>query len=74
MIEEVRLLVARIPRARLITLDSDNHMPLPQEPAFNVLVDAIERFIGESELADGDRHTTGQIGPAEGTDRLPKTL
>jgi pimeloyl-ACP methyl ester carboxylesterase len=56
--EEVRLLVAGIPRARLVTLDSDNHMPLPQEPAFNVLVDAIEGFIGESELIDGSRQTT----------------
>ena len=72
--EEVRLLVAGIPRARLVMLDSADHMPLPQAPAFDELVHAMERFIGESELTHGDRQTTEQTGPATGTEQSPKSV
>lgn len=41
-----RLLASGIPGARLVTLDSENHVPLQGEPSWDVLVSAIEDFFG----------------------------
>lgn len=41
-----RLLAASIPGARLVTLDSENHIPLHGEPSWEVLMSAIEDFVG----------------------------
>lgn len=41
-----RLLASSIPGARLVTLDSENHVPLYGEPSWDVLVSAIEEFLG----------------------------
>lgn len=40
-----RLLASAIPAARLVTLDSENHIPLHGEPSWDVLVTAIEDFL-----------------------------
>jgi DNA-binding winged helix-turn-helix (wHTH) protein/pimeloyl-ACP methyl ester carboxylesterase len=40
-----RLLASSIPGARLITLDSENHVPLYGEPAWDLLVSSIEDFV-----------------------------
>lgn len=40
-----RLLATRIPGARLVPLDSDNHIVLGDEPAWSVLVDEVRRFV-----------------------------
>jgi DNA-binding winged helix-turn-helix (wHTH) protein/fermentation-respiration switch protein FrsA (DUF1100 family) len=40
-----RLLASSIPGARLVTLDSENHIPLHGEPSWEVLVSAIEYFV-----------------------------
>lgn len=40
-----RELAARIPDARLVTLDSDNHIILADEPAWPVLVDELAAFL-----------------------------
>ena len=39
-----RQLAALIPHAEMMTIDSENHVPLPGEPAWEQLVSAIERF------------------------------
>lgn len=40
-----RMLAAAIPGARFVTLDSENHVPIQGEPAWEVLVSEIEAFV-----------------------------
>ena len=40
-----RLLATRIPGARLVPLDSDNHIVLGDEPAWQLFVDEVRRFM-----------------------------
>jgi len=49
---EGRLIAAGIPDARFMTLDSDNHVILPHEPAWAAMVEAIDAFLTEEEAAD----------------------
>jgi len=42
--EQGRLLAARIPGARLVTLESENHIPVPDDPAWARMMDEIESF------------------------------
>jgi pimeloyl-ACP methyl ester carboxylesterase/DNA-binding CsgD family transcriptional regulator len=44
--EEGRLLATRIPNARLLPLDSRNHLPLADEPAWPVFVRELREFLG----------------------------
>ena len=43
--EHARLLAKRIPGARLVPLDSDNHILLGDEPAWQVFVDEVRAFL-----------------------------
>ena len=43
--EQGRLLAASIPNATFVTLDSDNHVLLPDEPAWQVMVREIKSFL-----------------------------
>lgn len=51
--EEGRILASLIPRARLIPLDSENHVLTEDEPAWAVFVNELERFMprGAAEFA-----------------------
>lgn len=42
-------LASEIPGASLVTLETDNHVPLSREPATQRIVDCIEAFLHESE-------------------------
>lgn len=42
--EQGRLLATRIPGARLVTLESENHVPVPGDPVWPKLLDEIETF------------------------------
>lgn len=44
--EQGRLMASAIPGARFVTLDSENHVPLYGEPAWETFVSAIETFAG----------------------------
>ena len=46
-IEEGRLLASLIPDCRFVQLDSENHMPLADEPAWPRLLDEMQRFLAE---------------------------
>jgi DNA-binding NarL/FixJ family response regulator len=46
-IEEGRLLAGLIPDCRFVQLDTDNHMPLADEPAWSHVVGEIRRFLAE---------------------------
>jgi len=45
--EQGRLIAASIPKARLIPLDSENHILLPEEPAWTEFVSEMEAFLGD---------------------------
>ena len=55
--EEGRECAARIPGARLVCLDSDNHITLPDEPAWPVFVDELAAFL------EPDRFVAAVPGP-----------
>jgi len=59
-IEEGRLLAGLIPNCRFVQIDSENHMPLADEPAWPRLVDEIRKFLAEPTAA-----------PAAGRKALP---
>ncbi|HEX5508725.1 MAG TPA: LuxR C-terminal-related transcriptional regulator [Pseudolabrys sp.] len=46
-IEEGRALAALIPDCRFVQLDSDNHMPLADEPSWPRLLAELKRFLAE---------------------------
>ena len=48
-----RELAARIPSARLVPLDSDNHITLADEPAWPVFVDEVSAFLAPDRVAAG---------------------
>lgn len=47
-IEQGRLLASLIPDCRFVQLDSENHMPLGDEPAWSRLVTEVEAFLKET--------------------------
>jgi len=47
--EQGRLIASRIPRARLVALESRNHVLLPRDPAWAVFVGEVRRFLREEE-------------------------
>ena len=46
--EAGRVLATHIPNARLVTLESENHILLADEPAFARLLDEVHRFLSET--------------------------
>ena len=44
---EGQRLASMIPGARLLSLESANHLPLPEEPAWPVFIREVEAFIRE---------------------------
>ena len=51
--KEGRRIAAAVPSARLITLDSCNHLPLGHEPAFQVFIGEVLEFLGSRPLPMG---------------------
>jgi len=47
--EQGRLIASRIPGARLVALESRNHVLLPRDPAWAVFVSEVRRFLREEE-------------------------
>lgn len=61
-----RELATSIPDARLVTLDSDNHITLAHEPAWPVLLDELVTFLSPDRVACG---TSSVTAPRTLTDR-----
>jgi pimeloyl-ACP methyl ester carboxylesterase/DNA-binding CsgD family transcriptional regulator len=57
-IEEGRLLASLIPDCRVVQLDTDNHMPLADEPAWSQLVAEVRRFLAEPASGHTACHNT----------------
>jgi len=53
-VEEGRLLAALIPDARLVLLESANHILLADEPAWEVFLTEVESFLGIEPATAGD--------------------
>jgi len=51
-VDEGRLLANLIPDCRFVPLDSENHMPLPDEPEWPRLLGEVQKFLAETE-SDG---------------------
>jgi len=45
--DEGRRIAASIPNAKFVSLDSENHVPLPEEPAWHRFVGEIEAFLSD---------------------------
>ena len=48
-IDEARLLASLIPHCRFVQLDTENHMPLADEPAWEKLVAEVRSFLAQPE-------------------------
>lgn len=46
--EEGRRLAAAFPNARFVALESENHVPMPDEPAWPQFIAEIEAFLQEA--------------------------
>jgi pimeloyl-ACP methyl ester carboxylesterase/DNA-binding CsgD family transcriptional regulator len=67
-IEEGRLLASFIPDSRFVQLDSQNHMLLADEPAWQQLVAEVRRFLAEPSsavVAGGKSLSLGELTPRE---------
>ncbi len=63
--EEGRILAAGLPNARFVSLPSDNHIPLPHEPAFRQLIEEIERFLPAAPNVDGNGKELAKLSHRE---------
>ncbi len=63
-VEEGRLLATLIPDARLVLLDSANHILLADEPAWEHLLSALHSFLGTSDVAP-QRMAGSDLSPRE---------
>jgi len=43
-LEQGRLIAAQIPGAKFVTIDSENHVPVPTDPVWETLMNEIEAF------------------------------
>jgi hypothetical protein len=46
-IQQGRILASEIPNAKYVSLDSRNHVPLPQEESWNQLVRETQSFLSD---------------------------
>ena len=61
-IEEGRLLASLIPHCRFVQLDTENHMPLADEPAWEKLVAEVRSFLAQPEGALSNGHKCLPLG------------
>jgi pimeloyl-ACP methyl ester carboxylesterase/DNA-binding winged helix-turn-helix (wHTH) protein len=52
-VEQGRFLAANISGARFVTVDSENHVPIPGEPAWTALLEEIETFVTGAAATSG---------------------
>ena len=63
--ERARVLASGIPDARLVPLQSDNHIVLEDEPAWRVVVDEVSDFMRADRAAPADRPVEDLLSPRE---------
>jgi pimeloyl-ACP methyl ester carboxylesterase/DNA-binding CsgD family transcriptional regulator len=62
-VEEGRLLAALVPGARLVLLESANHILLREEPAWQIFLSEVHRFLGSQPTAE--EPPLGELSPRE---------
>lgn len=60
-LEEARILASLIPDSRFVQLDSENQMPLPNEPAWSRLLDELRRFLPRSEATRNSSEVASRL-------------
>ena len=68
-IEEARMLAGLIPNCRFVQLESENHMPLADEPAWARLVDEVRSFLREPGSVGSDGRSTLPLGALTARER-----
>lgn len=68
-IEQGRLLASLIPNSRFVQLDTENHMPLADEPAWPRLVDEMRRFLAEPAAAPTNSRNALPLGELTSRER-----
>jgi pimeloyl-ACP methyl ester carboxylesterase len=63
--EQGRLIASRIPRARLVPLESRNHILLPRDLAWVAFVSEVRRFLREGAPTMSRAYRTGTIAGRE---------
>ena len=61
--EEGRSIASSIPHAKLVSLETENHIPIPGEPAWPILLQAIEDFLSEPDVASGPAKVVQLVRP-----------
>lgn len=64
-IEEAQFIAASIKDARFLPLDTRNHVPLPQEPAFGSMIAAMEDFLPHQFEDTANRSEFGLLTPRQ---------
>jgi DNA-binding SARP family transcriptional activator/pimeloyl-ACP methyl ester carboxylesterase len=59
--EHGRLIASRIPGARFVALESDNHVLLPRDPAWTSFVSEVHRFLQEARQTPSRSHPKSAI-------------
>ena len=49
--DEGRRVAASIPNAKFVSLETENHIPIPGEPAWTTLLESLETFLSEPDAA-----------------------
>ena len=75
-LEEARLTASLIPNAHLVPLDSNNHLTMADEPAWEVLVNNVRHFLvtGEPLPAEPGKTEMPEADPAQLTSREVEVL
>ena len=63
--DEARHLAANIEGARLVALESDNHIVLEDEPAWPVMRNEVERFVGADQAPEAVDEALGSLSSRE---------
>lgn len=71
--EHGRLLAAEIPDSRFVAVDSENHIPLPHDPATRTLISEMRRFLGVSDSESRDPATSIRNGAPDPVSEDPSS-
>jgi len=61
-LEEARILASLISGSRFVQLDSENQMPLPEEPAWPRLLEELRRFLPHSAVKPSSAEVSSRLG------------